>query len=103
MVAEKRVWSGLQLVLVMALPTVVGGVNDSIDDSSVIFYCFVVTCSISFGLYKRNSLACKKSAAHCCFNKMENFVSTRFVKELLFFTLKLYQNVKRTNCSMHLK
>ena len=50
-VAEKRVWSGLQSLLVLAPPTVVGGVNGG----NVICYCLIVTRAISVVLYKRVS------------------------------------------------
>ena len=46
--AEKRVWSGLQSLLVLAPPTMVGDVNEK----NVIYYCFIVTCAISLVMYK---------------------------------------------------
>ena len=50
-VAEKRVWSGLQSLLVLAPPAVMGGVNGG----NVICYCLIVTRAISVVLYKRVS------------------------------------------------
>ena len=47
--AEKRFWSGLQSLLVLAPPTVVGGVNER----NVIYYCFIVTRAIFLVVYKR--------------------------------------------------
>ena len=71
-VAEKRVWSGLQSLLILAPPTVVGSVNDG----NVIFYCSIVTRTISTVLYKRVSLFVKvevKSAASMNDCKVEKF------------------------------
>ena len=48
-VGGKRVWSGLPSLLVLAPPTVVGGVNER----NVIYYCFIVTRAISLVVYKR--------------------------------------------------
>ena len=50
-VVEKRVWSGLQSLLVLAPPTVVRGVNGG----NVICYSFIVTHAISVVLYKHIS------------------------------------------------
>ena len=54
-VAEKRVWSGLQPLLVLAPPAVLGGVNGG----NVIYYCLIVTPTISVVLYKHVSLHIK--------------------------------------------
>ena len=51
-VAEKRVWSGLQSLLVLAPSTVVVGVNDG----NTICYYFIVTHTISIVPYKLVSL-----------------------------------------------
>ena len=49
------VWSGLQLLLVLAPPAVVGGVNGG----NVICHCLIVTRAISVVLYKCVSLHIK--------------------------------------------
>ena len=64
-VAEKRIWSGLQSLLVLAPPTVVGGVNDG----NVICFCSIVTRAISIVLYKRVSSLVRNGSEVCCFNK----------------------------------
>ena len=52
---RKKGSSGLQSLLVLVPPAVVGGVNGG----NVIYYCLIVTHAISVVLYKRVSLHIK--------------------------------------------
>ena len=65
---RKRIWSGLQSLLILAPPTAVGGVNDR----NIICYCSTVTRAISIVLYKHVSLkfiGCENRSEVGCFNK----------------------------------
>ena len=94
--AEKRVWSGLQSLLVLASPAVVGGVNGG----NVICYCLIVTRAISVVLNEQvlshiKSLWDRQKVEFPSFSFNQRFqnealcTSTWSVKKLPLLTLEI--------------